>query len=208
MPASTTSPSRRAATVATRVPSPPRTNASRAGCPATSIGRQACSRMLTVARSTCGASRKWRPSARRSPRSSRQVVRGEGVGRVLHRVGGDDQSSCRRRCGRPSKSPSRAMATVRSRSAVRASGRARPGRCGWRPCRSGSAPSSITPVLRLRSASHGGRWRCRRRRRARGAARRRGRRRARRPSRGAAPRAAGRRRRRSSGTRSGPRRRR
>jgi len=62
IPASTVRSPRVALTVATRVPSPLRTKASGAGAPATSTGCQACSRTLTVARSTWSNSRKWRAS--------------------------------------------------------------------------------------------------------------------------------------------------
>ena len=90
-PASTIVPSRVAATVATRVPSPPRTNALGAATPSTSIGRQPCSRMLTVARSTCGVVEEVLGERRPIVLDRAvEVLLGERVGRVLHRVGGDD----------------------------------------------------------------------------------------------------------------------
>ena len=63
-PASTVASPRRAVIVATRVPSPPRTNASGEGVPATSMWRQWWPLMLTVAVSTWVSSRKWSASAR------------------------------------------------------------------------------------------------------------------------------------------------
>ena len=136
----------------------------RRGTPSTSIGRQPCSRTLTVARSTCGVLEEVLGERRsRTPRSSpSRCVLGERVGRVLHRVGGDDVARCRRRCGRPRSRP-RARSRPSGRAAGAASGRARPGRGGSPPCRSGSAASSIIalPPSCSRSVWHAGRARCR-----------------------------------------------
>ncbi len=104
----------------------------------------ACSRMLTVARSTCGASRKCSASAARVGLDRAvEMVLGERVGRVLHRVGGDDERVVAVGVG------GREVALERDRDgqvaeSMAGRARARPGRGGSPPCRSGSAPSSIT----------------------------------------------------------------
>ena len=91
-PASTVVPPRPTVIVATRVPSPPRTNASGAGVPATSMACQWWPLMLTVATSTWGSLEEMlgeRPAV--VLERTVEVGLGERVGRVLHRVGGDDQ---------------------------------------------------------------------------------------------------------------------
>ena len=106
--------------------SPPRPGRTRpgAGGPATATDRQACSRTLTVARSTCGNARKC--SARASAYASIEPSRcslGERVGRVLHRVRGHDARCCRRPCARPRSRPrARSRRSGRGRGAASSTG--------------------------------------------------------------------------------------
>ena len=119
MPASTVVPSRPTDTVATRVPSPVRTNASGAGVPGASIAPPGVLADVDRRAVDLVELEEMPASAARTPRASRRAAPRRTRTRCSSSCPSRRRRRCRRPCGPPSKSPSRATAIVRSRSSWR-----------------------------------------------------------------------------------------